>query len=56
MEANLFIYITHHDTTIGYKTKTTSTFHFCKMHHKFSVVSSLNNACPQPEPALTHRT
>ena len=32
----------------GYKTKTTSALHASIM------VSSLNNACPYPEPALTH--
>ena len=51
METNLFVYIISHITITGYKTKTTSAF---KVHHKLSVVSSLNNACPYPEPALTH--
>ena len=39
---HLIIYIA------GYKTKTTSAL------HAVSVVSSINNACPYPEPALTH--
>ena len=50
METDLFVYIISHITITGYKTKTTSAF---KIHHKLSVVSSLN-ACPYPEPALTH--
>ena len=54
METNLFVYIISHITIKGYKTKTTSALHAFKIHHKLSVVSSLNNACPYPEPALTH--
>ena len=55
METNLFVYIISHITTItGYKTKTTTALHAFKIHHKLSVVSSLNNACPYPEHALTH--
>ena len=53
METNLFVYIISHITT-GYKTKTTTALHAFKIHCKLSVVSSLNNACPYPEPALTH--
>ena len=54
METNLFVYIISHITITGYKTKTTTALHAFKIHHKLSVVSSLNNACPYPEPALTH--
>ena len=53
METNLFVYIISHITITGYKTKTTSAFHAFKIHNKRSVVSGLN-ACPYPEPALTH--
>ena len=34
--------------------KTTTTLHAFKIHHKLSAVSNVNNACPYPEPALTH--
>ena len=54
METNLFVYIISHITITRYKTKTTTALHAFKIHHKLSVVSSLNNACPYPEPALTH--
>ena len=55
METNLFVYIISHITITGYKTKTTtSALHAFKIHHKLSVVSSLNNVCPYPKPALTH--
>ena len=54
METNLFVYIISHITITGYKTKTTTALHAFKICHKLSVVSSLNNACPYPEPALTH--
>ena len=54
METNLFVYIISHITITGYKTKTTTALHAFKIHHKLSVVSSLNNACSYPEPALTH--
>ena len=56
METNLFVYIISHITITGYKTKTTSALHAFKIHHKLSVVSSLNNACPYPEPALPHQS
>ena len=56
METNLFVYIISHITITGYKTKTTSALHAFKIHHKLSVVGGLNNACPYPEPALTHLT
>ena len=52
METNLFVYIISHITITGYKTKATTAIHAFKIHHKLSVVSSLNNACPYPEPAL----
>ena len=52
METNLFVYIISHITTTGYKTRTTTALHAFKVHHKLSVVSSLNNACPYPEPAF----
>ena len=45
METNLFVYIINHNTITGYKTKTTSVLLVCKIHHKLSVVSSLNSAC-----------
>ena len=51
---NLFVYIISHITITGYETKTASALHAYKIHQKFSVVSRLNNACPYPEPALTH--
>ena len=54
METNLFVYIISHITKTGYKTKTTTALRAFKIHHKLSVVSSFNNACPYPEPALTH--
>ena len=54
METSLFVYIISHKTIRGYKTKTTSALHAYKIQRKLSVVSSLNNACPHPEPALTH--
>ena len=50
METNLFVYIISHITITGYKTKTTSALHAFKIHHKLSVVSTLNSACPYPEP------
>ena len=54
METNFVVYIISHITITGYQTKTTTALHAFKIHHKLSVVSSLNNACPYPEPALTH--
>ena len=54
METNLFVYIISHIIITGYKTKTTTALHAFKIHHKLSVVSSLNNTCPYSEPALTH--
>ena len=54
METNFLVYIISHITITGYKTKTTTALHAFKIHHKLSVVSGLNNACPYPEPALTH--
>ena len=51
METNLFVY--NHNTITGYKTKTNSGLLVCKIHHKLSVASSLNSACPQ-KPDLTH--
>ena len=54
METNFFVYIISQITITGYKTKTTTALHAFKIHHKLSVVSGLNNACPYPEPALTH--
>ena len=54
METNFLVYIISHITITGYKTKTTTALHAFKIHHKLSVISSLNNACPYPEPALTH--
>ena len=51
---SLLVYTISHKTITGYRTKITSTFHVCIIHHKLSVVSSLSNACPQPEPALSH--
>ena len=54
METNLFVYIINHNTITGYKTKTNSGLLVCKIHHKLSVASSLNSACPQQKPALTH--
>ena len=54
METNSLVYIISHITITGYKTKTTTALHAFKIHHKLSVVSGLNNACPYPEPALTH--
>ena len=54
METNFLVYIISHITITGYKTKTTIALHAFKIHHKLSVVSGLNNACPYPEPALTH--
>ena len=53
METNFLVYIISHITITGYKTKTTTALHAFKIHHKLSVVSGLNNACPYPEPALT---
>ena len=44
METNLFVYIISHIPITGYKTKTTSALHAFKIHHKLSVVSSLNVA------------
>ena len=54
METNFLVYIISQITITGYKTKTTTALHAFKIHHKLSVVSGLNNACPYPEPALTH--
>ena len=54
METNFLVYIISHITITGYKTKTTTAIHAFKIHHKLSVVSGFNNACPCPEPALTH--
>ena len=54
METNFLVYIISHITITGYKTKTTTALHAFKIRHKLSVVSGLNNACPYPEPALTH--
>ena len=55
METNsFFFYIISHITITGYKAKTTTALHAFKIYHKLSVVSSLNNASPHPEPALTH--
>ena len=34
------------------QTNITSALNVCKIHHKFSVISSLSNACPQPESHL----
>ena len=56
METNLFVNIISHITITGYKTKTTNALHAYKIHNKLFVVSSLNNASPHPEPALTHLT
>ena len=53
METNFLVYIISHITITGYKTKTTTALHAFKIRHKLSVVNSLN-ACPYPEPALTH--
>ena len=53
METNFLVYIISHITITGYKTKTTSALHAFKIHHKLSVVSSLNASHIQ-EPALTH--
>ena len=53
METNFLVYIISHITITGYKTKTTTALHAFKIH-KLSLVSGLNNACPFPEPALTH--
>ena len=54
METNFLVYIISHIAITGYKTKTTAALHAFKIHHKLSVVSGFNNACPYPEPALTH--
>ena len=54
METNFLVYIISHITITGYKTKTATALHAFKIRHKLSVVSGLNNACPYPEPALTH--
>ena len=50
METNLFGYIIWHSTITGHKTKTTRHL----LYTTNFVVSSLNNACPQPESVLTH--
>ena len=50
METSLFFYI-NHNTIRGYKTKTTTALYVSKVHHKLSVVSSLNSASPRPEPS-----
>ena len=54
METNFLVYIISHITITGYKTKATTALHAFKICHQLSVVSGLNNACPYPEPALTH--
>ena len=52
---NQIVCIINHNTVTGYKQKSVVHFtYICKIHHTFSVVSSLSNACPQPESALTH--
>jgi len=45
-------YQTHYNNRI--QNKNTIALHVCKIHHKVSLVSSLNNTCTQPESALTH--
>jgi len=54
METNFLVYIISHITITGYKQKPLLHFMLSKYAINSSVVSGLNNACPYPEPALTH--